>query len=74
MSTIVRLYLGWRTLRLLRRLLAAGLIIGIVLALPVGHARVKRSAAVTLQRGAAAAAHNLSRALERGLAPRPPLP
>ena len=59
-GTIVRLYLGWRLLRLLRPVLAAGLIAGALLALQAGHAHVNRSGADTLQRGAVAATHNLS--------------
>lgn len=65
-GTIMRVYLGWRLLRLLRPLLAAGLIAGALLALQAGHAHVNRSGAGMLQRGAVAATQNLSRALQRG--------
>lgn len=74
MGTIVRLYLGWRLLRLIRPLLAAGILVGMVLALHVGHAHVNSSAARTLQQGATAASHNLSEALPRAFEPGPAQP
>jgi hypothetical protein len=67
--TIVRLYLGWRLLRLIRPLAAAGMIAGVVLALHVGHAHVNSAAARTLQNGATAASQNLPEALRRAFEP-----
>jgi Na+/H+-translocating membrane pyrophosphatase len=70
-GTFVRLYVAWRVFRLLRPLLAVGLIVGAVVAFHVGHVRVNRSAASALQRGAAAGGHDLSRALQRGFERQP---
>lgn len=72
MGTVVRLYLGWRLFRLLRPLLAAALIAGVVLTLRAGtHAHVNRSAASAIERGAAAAGRDLSRALQHAFQPGP---
>jgi hypothetical protein len=60
-GTIVRLYLGWRLLRLIRRLLAAGMIAAMVLALHVGPGHVNSSAARTLQTARADCACLVSR-------------
>jgi hypothetical protein len=70
MGVVFRVYVAWRLLRLIRPLLAAVVIAGAWLALQAGHARVNSSAASTLERGAAAAAHGLPRALEHGFRPR----
>ena len=74
MSTIVRLYLGWRLLRLIRPLLAAGMIAGVVIALHVGHVRVNSPPARTLVHSATAANQNLSEALRRAFEPQPAQP
>ena len=65
MGTVVRLYLGWRLLRLLRPLLAAMLVVAALLALRAGHVAAKHSAAGALQGGVAAVGHGLPRAFER---------
>ncbi|MFZ1996537.1 MAG: hypothetical protein WAU75_20665 [Solirubrobacteraceae bacterium] len=50
MGTVVRLYLGWRLLRLLRPLIGAALIVAVMLALHGAHAGANSSAASTLER------------------------
>jgi Na+/H+-translocating membrane pyrophosphatase len=70
MGVILRLCVAWLLLRLIRPLLAVAVIAGAWLALQAGHARVNSSAASTLERGAAAAAHELPRALEHTFQPR----
>ena len=69
MGTLVRLYVGWRLLRLLRPLLIVAVIGAATLALHSGHVAVKGSASSPLIRGAAAAHHDLSRAFERAFVP-----
>jgi hypothetical protein len=64
-GTLVRLYVGWRLLRLLRPILGAAVIAAAVLALHGGHVAVKSPASSPLVRGAAAAQRDLSRALKR---------
>jgi hypothetical protein len=68
-GTLVRLYIGWRVLRLLRPLIGLAAIGAAVLALYSGHVAVKGSAASPLVRGSAAAHHDLSRAFERAFVP-----
>jgi hypothetical protein len=68
-GTLVRLYIGWRLLRLLRPLLVVAVIGAAVLALHGGHVAAKSRASSPLVRGAAAAQHDLSRALKRAFVP-----
>jgi hypothetical protein len=63
-GTLVRLYVGWRLLRLLRPIIAAAVIAAAVLALHTGHLPVKGAGSSSLVRGAVAAQRDLSRALE----------
>lgn len=72
MGTVVRLYLGWRLVRLLRPLLGGAVIVGAVLALHVAHAPVNGSAASVIKH--AAARRDLPRALERAFEPGPARP
>jgi hypothetical protein len=65
MGTVVRLYLGWRLLRLMRPLLAAALVAAALLAAHAGHVTARHSAPGALQGGAAAIGHGLPRAFER---------
>jgi hypothetical protein len=64
-GTLVRLYVGWRLLRLLRPFLVVAVIGAAVLALHGGHVAAKSRASSPLVRGAAAAQRDLSRALKR---------
>jgi len=64
-STAIRLYLGWRLLRMLRPLLCATIIIATVFASHLNNARPNRSAAAALKGGAVAARLDLPRALRR---------
>jgi len=64
-STAIRLYLGWRLLRVLRPLLCATIIIAVVFASHLDIARPNRSAAAALKGGAVAARLDLPRALRR---------
>lgn len=65
MSTAIRLYLGWRLLRVLRPLLCATIIIATVFASHLNNARPNRSAAAALKGGAVAARLDLPHALRR---------
>lgn len=69
MGTLVRLYVGWRVLRLVRPLLAAAVIGAAVLALHSGHIAASGAGSTPLVRGAAAAQRNLQRALEHAFVP-----
>ncbi|MGZ6563245.1 MAG: hypothetical protein ACXVH3_32035 [Solirubrobacteraceae bacterium] len=69
MSTAIRVYLGWRLLRMLRPLLCATMIIAAVFALNINHATPNRSAAAAIKGGAAAARLDLPRALQRAFQP-----
>jgi hypothetical protein len=64
MGTVVRLYLGWRLIRLIRPLLAAALVATALLAVRAGHVPARHSAGGALQGGAAAIGHGLPRAFE----------
>ena len=69
MRTVVRLYLGWRLIRLLRPLLGAALFWQeSLLAFHGQRVQLNRPAARALQGGAAAASRDLARAFERGFA------
>jgi hypothetical protein len=68
-GTLVRLYIGWRLLRLLRPLLVVAVIGAGVLALHSGRVAAKGSASSPLVRGAVAAQLGLSRAFERAFVP-----
>jgi hypothetical protein len=68
MRTAVRLYLGWRLIRLLRPLLAAGVLAAVLLAFHGHSVQLNRPAASALQGGAAAVSPDLTRAFERGFA------
>jgi hypothetical protein len=68
-GTLVRLYVGWRLLRLLRPFLVVVVIGAAMLALHGGHVAAKSRASSPLIRGAAAAQHDLSRAFKRGFVP-----
>ena len=69
MGTLVRLYIGWRLLRLLRPLLGVAAIGAAVRALHSGHVPLNGAASSALVRGAAAAQHDLQRALKRAFVP-----
>ena len=74
MRTLIRLYIGWRLLRLLRPVLAIAALATVLLALHIGHVRgtpATQSAASTLKGGATAAQRDLTGALERAFEPRP---
>ena len=64
MSTAIRLYLGWRLLRVLRPLLCATIIIATVFASHLNNATPNPSAAAALKGGAVAARLDLPRALQ----------
>jgi hypothetical protein len=64
MGTVVRLYVGWRLLRVIRPLLAVALVAAALLVVRVGHVAARHSAAGALQGGAAAIGHGLPRAFE----------
>ena len=67
MGTVVRLYLGWRLLRVIRPLLVVALVALVaaaLLAVRAGHVAARHSAAGALQGGAAAIGHGLPRAFE----------
>jgi hypothetical protein len=68
-STVIRLYLGWRLLRMLRPLLCATIIIATVFASHLNNVRPNHSAAAALKGGAAAARLDLPRALQRAFQP-----
>jgi hypothetical protein len=68
-STAIRLYLGWRLLRVLRPLLCATIIIAAVFASHLNNATPNRSAAAALKGGAVAARLDLPRALQRAFQP-----
>ena len=68
MRTAVHLYLGWRLIRLLRPLLGAAVLAGVLLACHGHRVQLNRPAARAFQGGAAAASRDLARAFERGLA------
>jgi hypothetical protein len=79
MRTLIRLYIGWRLLRLLRPVLALAAIASVLLVLNVGHvarAPSTRSAASTLEDGAGAGQRDLASALARAfeLDPAPSTP
>jgi Na+/H+-translocating membrane pyrophosphatase len=74
MATLLRLYLGWRLLRLLRPVLATAVILGAVLALHAGQAPVNGSAASAIRHGTVAARRDLLWALERAFQPGPGRP
>jgi hypothetical protein len=74
MGTLVRLYLAWRLVRLLRPLIAVALIASALLALHAGHAHIDDAAARQLHHAAAAAGHNLPAALGRAFEASPPQP
>lgn len=69
MGTLVRLYLGWRLLRLLRPLIGLAAIGAVILALHSGHVVAKGATASPLIRGAATAQRDLSRALAHAFRP-----
>jgi len=64
MGTVVRLYLGWRLLRVIRPLLVVALVAAALLVVRAGHVGARHSAAGALQGGAAAIGHGLPRAFE----------
>jgi hypothetical protein len=68
-GTLVRLYVNWRLLRLLRPILGAAVIAAAVLALYSSHVPVKGAASSPLVRRAAVAQRDLSRALKRAFVP-----
>ena len=65
MGIVLRVYLGWRLLRLLRRLLIAAALAGVVLALHGHRVQVNGSAVRALSDDASAALRELPRAFER---------
>ena len=69
MSTAIRLYLGWRLLRVLRPLLCATIIVATVFASHLNNATPNRSAPAALKGGAVAARLDLPRALQRAFQP-----
>jgi hypothetical protein len=68
-NTGIRLYLGWRLLRVLRPLLCATIIVATVFASHLNNATPNRSAAAALKGGAVAARLELPRALQRAFQP-----
>ena len=64
MGAVVRLYLCWRLLRLMRPLLVTALVAAARLAVRAGHVAARHSAAGALHGGAAAIGHGLLRAFE----------
>jgi hypothetical protein len=74
MRTLIRVYIGWRLLRLSRPVLALAAIASVLLVLQVGHVGgtpATRSAASTLEDGAGAGQRDLTSALERAFEPDP---
>ena len=74
MRRFIRLYIGWRLLRLSRPVLALAAIASVLPMLQVGHVSVTpatRSAASTLQDGAGAGQRDHTSALERAFEPHP---
>ena len=74
MRMLIRLYIGWRLLRLVRPVLTLAAIASVLLVLHVGHvagAPSTRSAASTLEDGAGAGQRDLTSALERAFEPDP---
>ncbi len=65
MSTVVRLYLGWRVFRLVRPFVVAAFIASALIAVRAGHVAARHSPASALQGGVAAVEHGLPRAFER---------
>jgi hypothetical protein len=68
MRTLIRLYIGWRLLRLVRPVLTLAAIASVLLVLHVGHVTgtpATRSPASTLEDGAGAGQRDLTSALER---------
>ena len=64
MGTVVRLYLGWRLLRLIRPLLVAALVAAALLAVRAGHVTAKAVGTWHAPGRAAAIGHGLPRAFE----------
>jgi hypothetical protein len=64
MGTVVRLYLGWRLLRVIRPLVVVALVAAALLVVRAGHVGPTHSAAGALRGGAAAIGHGLPRAFE----------
>jgi len=74
MRTLIRLYIGWRLLRLLRPVVALAAIASVLLVLHIGHVAgtpATRSAPSTLEDGAGAAQRDLTGALEPAFEPDP---
>ena len=74
MRTLLRVYIGWRLLGLVRPVLALAAIASVLLALHIGHVGATpatRSAASALKGGAAAGQRDLTAALERAFEPDP---
>ena len=74
MRTLVRVYIGWRLLRLVRPVLTLAAIASVLLILHVGHVAgtpATRSATSTLEDGAGAGQRDLASALERPFEPDP---
>ena len=74
MRTLIRLYIGWRLLRLVRPFLTLAAIASVLLVLHVGHVAgtpATRSPASTLEDGAGAGQRDLTSALERAFEPNP---
>jgi hypothetical protein len=72
MRTLIRLYIGWRLLRLSRHVLALAAIASVLLMLHAGHVAgtpATRSAASTLEDGAGAGQRDLTSAFERAFEP-----
>ena len=72
MPMLIRLYIGWRLLRLSRPVLALAAIASVFIVLHVGHVAgtpATRSAASTLEDGAGAGQRDLTSALERAFDP-----
>ena len=69
MSAAIRLYLGWRLVRVLRPLLCATIIIATVFASHLNDARPNPSPAAALKGAAVAARLDLPRALQQAFQP-----
>jgi hypothetical protein len=74
MRTLIRLYVGWRLLRLSRPVFPLLAVASVLLVLHVGHVAgtaATRSAASTFEEGAGAGQRDLTSALERAFEPGP---
>jgi hypothetical protein len=71
MGTLVRLYLGWQLFRVLRPLLGAAVVIGMLVALSSPHGHRDGRATSVIGHAAAGGGRDLPRAIERAFRPGP---